>query len=127
MKPRKRIASISPSKRASVAAYNLEARRVVLIAQQAGIECPVCVGFLVTCIHHARGKGCESLRHDKRGWFLMTVVGNGWVHKNHAKARKLGILCPVGKWGTPFKPDEPPMPGSVAEMEKKSLALTGSR
>ena len=30
-------------------------------------------------------------------------------------ARRRNWLCEIGKFGTPFKPDEPPMPGSVAE------------
>jgi len=127
MKPRsKRISSISPSKRSSRAAYNREAKRLVWVARATGMGCPVIWHlhrFLVMpeCIHHARGKDCEALRHDKRGWFLMTVEGNLWVHRNMAAARKQGWLCADGKWGTPFKPDDPPMPGSVADLQAKGL------
>jgi len=119
MKPRKRIASISEEKRASVAAYNREARRVVVLAREHGLICPVSLKVFrvevhVEEIHHLRGKGCEALRHDKRGWMLINRLGHFWAGNNRKKARELGFLCPLGKWGTPFKPGEPPMPGSVA-------------
>ena len=127
MKPHKPIASISPGKRASVAAYNRKARLIVETAQANQCYCPVMlwrwgVLRLVEEVHHLRGKGSEPLRHDRRGWLLVSREGHGWIDRNRAKARERGLLCPVGKWGTPFKPDEPPMPGSVAEMEEKSLA-----
>jgi hypothetical protein len=119
MKPRKLIAFISPSKRASRATYNQEARRVVAEAQALNVRCPVmnwCGVILpITCVHHMRGKNCEALRHDKRGWLLVSLTGHAWIDTNREEARRRGFLCPLGKWGTPFKPDEPPMPGSVAE------------
>ena len=128
MKPSKPkwIAAISPSKRASVAAYNQDARLIVACARSLGWLCPVAFAVWdgarpVECCHHLRGKSCESLRHDRRGWLLVSLAGHAWIHRNPEKARKLGFLGPLGKWGTPFKPDEPPMPGSVAEMEAKGL------
>lgn len=129
MKPRKRIASISFAKRASVAAYNREARSVVEMARSKSLICPVMnwltgATLLVECVHHCRGKNNEALRHDKRGWLLTTVMGNGWIHKHPSQAREQGFLCPKGKWGTPFKPNEPPMPGSVAELESKNFLCT---
>jgi hypothetical protein len=127
MKPARKphwIAAISPSKRASRAAYNREARRVVEVARSARAWCPVALLLwgelrLVEEVHHARGKGSEPLRHDKRGWFLVCRMSHTWIENHKAKARELGWVCPVGKFGTPFKPGEPPMPGSVAEMEAK--------
>ena len=77
---------------------------------------------MVEEVHHLRGKASEPLRHDRRDWLLVSREGHGWIDRNRAKARELGFLCPVGKFGTPFKPDEPPMLGSVAEMENKALA-----
>ena len=120
------IAAISPSKRASVEAYNREARRVVMDAQERGVECPVALAiwgeiWIVTEIHHARGKLCEALRHDKRGWFLVCRKAHSWIDRNRQKAQSKGWLCPLGKWGSPFRSNEPPMPGSVAEMEAKNL------
>ena len=127
MKPRqKRIASISPSKRASRAAYAREAKAVVGMARAAFLQCPVCDEMLyeyrpVDCVHHLRGKGSEALRHDKRGWLLVSLAGHAWIDRNRVMARVRGWLCPAGKWGTPFKPDEPAMPGSVADLEAKGI------
>lgn len=120
------IASISPNKRASRDAYNREARRVVKSAQMQDWWCPIADRAWgefheVECIHHARGKNSEALRHDKRGWFLASLTGHRWIDRNRKKARELGFLCPLGKWGTPFKPDEPPMPGSVADLVARGI------
>jgi hypothetical protein len=125
MKPRS-IASISPSKRASRSEYNRESVSVVQLARILGRVCPITLAVyekqvLVECVHHLRGKNCEALRHDKRGWMLTSVAGNGWVHRNPSEAIKRGFLCPRGKWGTPFKPGEAPMPGSVADLESKEI------
>jgi len=120
------IAAISPSKRASRDAYNREARTLVAVAQSMHYCCPVMNWFdgvvvPVECIHHLRGKNCEALRHDKRGWFLVSLRGHELITSNRALARKHDWLCPLGKWGTPFKPDEPPMPGSVADLEAQGI------
>ena len=122
----KRIASVSPRHRSSRAAYNKEAKRVTLEAKAAGMTCPIAwwaygKGVTVECVHHLRGKHCEELRHDKRGWMLVSMLGHDWVDQNRAKARVLGFLADLGKWNTKFKPYEPPMTGSVADLVAKGL------
>jgi hypothetical protein len=126
MKPRpKWIAAISPGKRASRDAYNREAREVIEAARNIPLYCPVALAvwsetIVVECVHHLRGKNCEPLRHDKRGWLLVSMRGHSWIHHNPNKALAAGWRCPNGKWGTPFKDGEAPMPGSVAELEAKN-------
>lgn len=125
----KRIASISPRRRASRDAYNRSARDIVRLGRAMGHYCPVVwalagVTVLVECIHHMRGKGCEALRHDRRGWLMVSMTGHSMIDFHRAEARKRGWLCPLGKWNTPFKPDESPMPGSVADLCEKGLLHT---
>lgn len=126
MKPRKRIAAISESKRASVAAYNQDARLIVACARSLGWMCPIALELwgeeiLVECVHHLRGKNCEALRHDRRGWLLVCRKSHSWIDRNRNMAREYGFLCWLGKWGVPFKPGEAAHPGSVADMEAKNL------
>ena len=118
------IAATSPSKRASRAAYHREARRVVDVARSKRVWCPVALLLwgeirLVEEVHHGCGRGCDALLHDQRGWFLVCRASHVWIENHKAEAREHGWVCPVGKFGTPFKPDEPPMPGSVAELQAK--------
>lgn len=122
-KPYKRIPSISPRRRASVQAYNREARRVVEEARGIFLCCVVSFILwrkfrLVEEVHHMRGKGCEALRHDKRGWLLVSRKGHQWIDQHRAEARKLGWL---GPWNTPFKDDELPMPGSVVDPYQRKI------
>lgn len=123
MKPRKakRIASVASWRRPSLNAYNREARRVVMEARARGWVCPVMKEILgenlfVECVHHMRGKHCEALRHDKRGWLLVTLWGHRWIDQNRAEAMRRGWLGPRGKWNVLFAPDEKPHPGSVADL-----------
>lgn len=121
MKPRKRIAPISARNRASRAAYRRDVRRVIEKARWLGLVCPVCFWIkrkrvFVEENHHIRGKHCEALRHDKRGWLLVSREGHDWIERNRAKAQAWGWLAPLGKWNVCFTPDEPPCCGSVAAL-----------
>lgn len=121
----KRIPSISPRRRASRDAYGREARKVIIMARTRGHYCPIAALWkeivLVECVHHLRGKHCEELRHDKRGWLLVSLWGHRWIDQNRDEARRRGWLAPLGKWNVKFKPGEPPMPGSVADLQEKGL------
>lgn len=120
------IAAISPSKRSSHNAYNREAWTLVTVANSMHLYCPVMywltgVFLPVECVHHLRGKNCEALRHDKRGWLMVSLSGHGRIGLYPSEAREHGWLCPQGKWGSPFGLFELPMPGSVADLAARGI------
>jgi hypothetical protein len=87
----KRIASISPGKRASRAAYNREAKRFL-----AGKRCLRCAKP-ATDVHHSAGRAGGLLLNSKL-WIPLCRDCHNWVHLHPKAACEAGFNCPKGCW-----------------------------
>jgi hypothetical protein len=92
VKPSKRIASISPNKRASHDAYNRDARAFL-----AGKQCAVYPTLKAVEIHHTAGR-LGPLLNDQSKWIAVSRQAHNWIHLNIAEARSFGWIAPVGAW-----------------------------
>src|SRR3954468_18925971 len=56
-----------------------------------------------TQCHHKWGRR-GALLLNQAGWVPVGMLGHQWVDANPARARELGLLCPLGQWNDPSGP-----------------------
>ncbi len=99
MKPRKPISPISRRRSAKLAEYEKAKRK--WRKQQENRRC--CVG---SCRdeadknpHHQRGR-LGNLLCAVEFWLPVCPFHHRWIHENVTAARRMGLICDLGKWNT---------------------------
>jgi hypothetical protein len=52
--------------------------------------------------HHSHGRRGRLLLYEP-WWCPVSDFGQVWIHDNPIEARKLGLICEIGKWNLPPK------------------------
>jgi len=68
-------------------------------------EYPGCYRLAEKHPHHSRGR-VATLLCDVRFWKALCHCHHVYVHNNPEKARELGLICSIGLWNTPGKPED---------------------